>query len=122
MHNLVENVIRHNEPGGWVHVGTRTRCDVVEIEVSNTGPAVAGAEVPALFEPFRRRAAPRLDPAKGAGLGLSIVRSVASAYDGEVAARPRDGGGLVVTVRLPARVPVQDRTSFGMSRRPASGR
>ncbi|WP_037322683.1 sensor histidine kinase [Amycolatopsis thermoflava] len=122
VHNLVENGIRHNEPGGWVHVGTRTRGDVVEIEVSNTGPAVADAEVPALFEPFRRRAAPRLDSAKGAGLGLSIVRSVASAHDGEVAARPRDGGGLVVTVRLPARVSVQDRTSFGMSRRPASGR
>jgi signal transduction histidine kinase len=103
VHNLVENGVRHNEPGGRVLVVTRTRGDGAEIEVSNTGPVVAHSEIPALFEPFRRRAAPRLDSAKGAGLGLSIVRSVASAHDGEATARPRDGGGLVVTVRLPAR-------------------
>ncbi|MGW2198471.1 ATP-binding protein, partial [Streptosporangium sp. NPDC001682] len=45
--------------------------------------------------------AERMVTAKGAGLGLSIVRSVARAHGGEVAARPRAGGGLVVTVTLP---------------------
>jgi signal transduction histidine kinase len=38
----------------------------------------------------------------GAGLGLSIVRAVARAHGGEATARPREGGGLVVTVTLPA--------------------
>ena len=40
--------------------------------------------------------------AKGAGLGLSIVRSVAHAHGGTAAARPREGGGLIVTVTFPA--------------------
>jgi len=38
----------------------------------------------------------------GAGLGLSIVQAVVKAHGGEVDAEPREGGGLVVTVTLPA--------------------
>ena len=57
-------------------------------------------EVPALFEPFRR-IRQRVGSATGSGLGLSIVRSVALAHDGEVTAAPREGGGLVVSVTLP---------------------
>ncbi|MBN6034769.1 HAMP domain-containing histidine kinase [Amycolatopsis sp. 195334CR] len=99
--NLVENGIRHNT-GGWVHVVSRTAVDGrAEVEVSNTGAVVPQYEIPALFEPFRRLATDRLATAKGAGLGLSIVRSVARAHGGEVTARPRDGGGLVVSVLLP---------------------
>jgi signal transduction histidine kinase len=102
--NLVENGIRHNTgDGGWVLVASRTRDDDrVELEVSNSGPVVPPYEIPALFEPFRRLGADRLVTAKGAGLGLSIVRSVAHVHDGEVTARPREGGGLAVTVILPA--------------------
>ncbi|MFD8556550.1 sensor histidine kinase [Streptosporangium canum] len=104
VHNLVENGIRHNTgEGGWVRVACRTRDDGrVEVEVGNSGPVVPPYEVPALFEPFRRLGADRLVTAKGAGLGLSIVRSVARAHGGEVSARPREGGGLTVTVALPA--------------------
>jgi signal transduction histidine kinase len=39
--------------------------------------------------------------AKGVGLGLSIVRSIARAHHGDATARPREGGGLVVNVGLP---------------------
>ncbi|MEO3750474.1 HAMP domain-containing sensor histidine kinase [Streptomyces sp. B6B3] len=103
--NLVENGIRHNtgEPGGWVRITSRRLADGrAELEVSNTGPVVPPYEVPALFEPFRRLGQDRVITARGAGLGLSIVRSVARAHDGEATARPREGGGLVVVVTLPA--------------------
>jgi signal transduction histidine kinase len=103
VHNLVENGIRYNtEPDGWVRVMTRTRDDGrVEVEVSNSGPVVPPYEVPALFEPFRRGNHPRI-AAKGAGLGLSIVRSVAATHGGHATATAREEGGLVVTVTLPA--------------------
>jgi len=58
--------------------------------------------VPTLFEPFRRvSGAERTGDSRNAGLGLSIVRSVAQAHGGRVEAQPGKGGGLVVTVRLP---------------------
>jgi len=57
--------------------------------------------VESLFEPFRRLNADRQESAKGAGLGLSIVRAIVRAHGGTVTAVPREGGGLVVTVRIP---------------------
>ncbi|MEU8663647.1 sensor histidine kinase [Actinoplanes philippinensis] len=98
--NLVENGIRHNnkEPGDWVRVESGPNATIT---VTNSGPVVPAYDVAALFEPFRRGAGDRVTSSHGAGLGLSIVRSVARAHGGAVDARPRDGGGLVVTVRLP---------------------
>jgi signal transduction histidine kinase len=103
--NLVHNGIRHNGPGGWVSVDTAASGGHAELVVSNTGPVVAPYEVPGLFEPFRRLASDRVGSARGAGLGLSIVRSVVQAHRGQLRADARDGGGLVVRVALPATAP-----------------
>ena len=71
------------------------------LSLHNTGERVPAETVPALFEPFRRLTAERTHQRDGAGLGLSIVRSIATAHDGTVTARPGDDGGLQVTLRLP---------------------
>jgi signal transduction histidine kinase len=111
VHNLVENGIQYNLPeGGWVRIRTETGADgVSSILVENTGPIVPAYEVPGLFEPFRRLAATerlagatRGSAVRGAGLGLSIVRSVANAHQGALRAEPREGGGLVVRLRIAA--------------------
>ena len=108
--NLVENGIQYNlVEQGLVRVTTAVVGDHVELRVENTGPGVPAYEVPGLFEPFRRLASTerlavgqRAPIIRGAGLGLSIVRSVAHAHGGEVEATPREAGGLVVRVRIPA--------------------
>ncbi|WP_328946957.1 ATP-binding protein [Streptomyces sp. NBC_00250] len=97
VHNLVVNAVRHNLPGGRVEV--RTGRGV--IEVSNTGPDVPPATVPLLFEPFRRLTERTHAPGEGAGLGLSIVESIARAHDATTEAFPNaEGGGLTVRVRF----------------------
>ncbi|MEV0378721.1 HAMP domain-containing sensor histidine kinase [Nonomuraea sp. NPDC050643] len=104
VHNLVENGIRYNvdDGTGWVRVVSRTVSGgKVEVEVSNTGPIVPPYDVPLLFKPFHRLGTERTVTGTSAGLGMSIVRSVATAHGGDVRARPRDGGGLVVAVALP---------------------
>ncbi|WP_433354359.1 sensor histidine kinase [Microtetraspora malaysiensis] len=99
--NLVENGIKHNSgPSGKVWVRTGMVDGAAVVQVANTGQHVPAYEVDAIFEPFRRLNADRVDSAKGAGLGLSIVRAIVRAHGGTVTAVPRDGGGLVVTVRL----------------------
>ncbi|SCG78559.1 Signal transduction histidine kinase [Micromonospora echinaurantiaca] len=101
--NLVENAVRHNVPaGGWIGVSTGVRDGRATLTVSNTGPLVPGYDVETIFEPFRRLSGERVGSGRGFGLGLSIVRAVARAHGGTVTARPRDGGGLDVTVELPA--------------------
>ncbi|MEU6038276.1 HAMP domain-containing sensor histidine kinase [Actinomadura sp. NPDC047616] len=99
--NLVDNAVKHNADGGEVWVRTGVLDGYATVQVENTGPVVPAYEVDRLFEPFRRLNADRVESAKGAGLGLSIVRSVVLAHRGTVYAAPRTGGGLIVTVRLP---------------------
>ena len=98
--NLVENAVRHNRPGGWVAVSTRIDGASVELCVENSGPLVPGDRVADLLEPFQRLS--RHAPGSGAGLGLSIVRSVADAHGGSLDVSARSEGGLRVDVRLPA--------------------
>ena len=96
--NLLRNAIAYNEPGGWVQVVVASEPALL---VTNTGPQVPAEAVPVLFEPFRRLGADRTSNRGGAGLGLSIVRSVTTAHHGTVSARSRPGGGLSVAIELP---------------------
>ncbi|EGX56229.1 two-component system sensor kinase [Streptomyces zinciresistens K42] len=100
--NLVQNAVRYNVPeGGWVEVTTDVEHGQAVLVVSNTGPVVPAYEIDNLFEPFTRLRTERTGSDRGVGLGLSIVRSVARAHGGHIAARPREGGGLVMRVTLP---------------------
>lgn len=102
--NLVQNAVVHNLPaGGTVTVRTEERAGGSVLRVENTGPPVPAELLPTLTEPFRRGTERvHTDGHAGAGLGLAIVHSVVRAHDGALDLAPRPGGGLLVTVRLPA--------------------
>jgi signal transduction histidine kinase len=97
--NLVENAVGHNRPGGRVSVSTSTRNGHSVVEVVNDGDTLDPATLPQLLEPFQRL--DRGARSDGAGLGLSIVRSVAQAHGGSVALAACPAGGLRATVTLP---------------------
>ncbi|MFF7753099.1 sensor histidine kinase [Streptomyces sp. NPDC007971] len=100
--NLVQNAVRYNvAEAGWVEVTTEVEHGQAVLTVANTGPVVPAYEIDNLFEPFRRLRTERTGSDKGVGLGLSIVRSVARAHGGHIAAQPREGGGLVMRVTMP---------------------
>jgi signal transduction histidine kinase len=102
--NLVTNAILYNQPGGWVEVEVAAETDAgPALSVRNTGQNVPAESVYALFEPFRRLSADRTNHSGGAGLGMSIARSITAAHGGTIRARPRSEGGLIVDIELPAR-------------------
>ena len=97
--NLVDNGIHHNEPGGYLEVRTRSAGDQVQLIVANGGPMIDPERVGELAEPFRR-----LDRSpRGFGLGLSIVRSIAAAHNGNASLVAPATGGLEVHVSIPRR-------------------
>ncbi|MBG0830335.1 HAMP domain-containing histidine kinase [Planomonospora sp. ID67723] len=100
--NLLENAVKYNVRDGdvWVSLSGGGGGGAA-VTVENTGPPVPPYEVDDLFEPFRRLNGDRVRSARGAGLGLSIVRAITDAHGGTVTARARPEGGLAVTVRLP---------------------
>ncbi|HEY2959112.1 MAG TPA: ATP-binding protein [Actinomycetota bacterium] len=101
--NLVENAVRHNQPPGWLEVATGISDGRAFVQVANGGRTIPTDQVEGLFEPFRRLNGRVASAVRGAGLGLSIVRSVARAHGGDAHAIALAAGGLQVTVRLPVR-------------------
>jgi two-component system sensor histidine kinase KdpD len=95
--NLVENALKHAAPPLTVRV--RRAGARIAIEVADRGPGV-GERGSRLFERLVRASS-----APGAGLGLAVVRAIAVAHGGEVAARDRPGGGASFEVLIPAGTP-----------------
>jgi signal transduction histidine kinase len=96
--NLIDNGIRHNEPGGRLDVRTETSHGAVRIVVANGGPVIDADEAQRLLEPFRR-----LHRSFGGfGLGLSIVKSVVDAHHGTIEVIAPSEGGLELRITLPA--------------------
>lgn len=99
--NLVDNAIRYNVPGGWAEVRTGMRAGHAVLFVGNTGPHVPADQVSQLLQPFTRLIADRARHSDGHGLGLSIVRAIATGHDASLDVRPRPGGGFTVAVHFP---------------------
>ncbi|ONH58328.1 two-component sensor histidine kinase [Frankia sp. CcI49] len=114
--NLVDNAIKYNRPGGTVWV--REGADPV-LSVTNTGPPVLLSSAADLFEPFSRAGRGSWSPERGAGLGLSIVASIARAHGGSVRAVSRPEGGLEMDVFLPAQPPPPASSKLAPPGRPA---
>jgi signal transduction histidine kinase len=101
--NLLTNAVRHNVAAGDMKIVTGATEDRAFLSVTNTGSVIPSTEVERLFQPFQR-----LDPRRavykdGHGLGLSIVRAIASAHGASITADAVPEGGLSVRVSFPSR-------------------
>jgi two-component system sensor histidine kinase BaeS len=104
--NLLENSLRYTRAPGQVHVHWRTLGDTLQLTVEDSAPEVAAAQLGQLFDPlFRVDSARTRTGQHGSGLGLSIVRAIAQAHHGTVAASASRLGGLAIQVSLPLQPP-----------------
>jgi signal transduction histidine kinase len=74
------------------------------LTVTNTEPVIPPAEIDRLFQPFQHLDPRRAHHTNGHGLGLSIVRAIATAHDATITAQSQPGGGLSLSVAFPAAV------------------
>ena len=96
--NLIDNALRY--AGGARVTLSREGAEAV-IAVEDRGPGIAPERLADVMEPFVRGEASRSADTGGAGLGLSIARTVAQAHGGTLALANREGGGLRAAIRLP---------------------
>ncbi|HCP62058.1 MAG TPA: hypothetical protein DIU14_06255 [Actinobacteria bacterium] len=113
--SLIENAVKHTRPGDRIAVGARRTGDSVTVTVLDSGPGIAVANLPHLFDRFRRVDPGRTREAGGVGLGLSIVKAIATAHGGSVGARSEEGAGSEFCFTIPC----SSRTPASPSGRPA---
>lgn len=97
--NLVENAVRY---GTRARVALKQQADELIVTIDDDGPGIPAAELDRVFDPFYRLEASRSRETGGTGLGLTVARSTIRAHGGDIRLANRDGGGLSVTVILPA--------------------
>ena len=98
---LVDNAIKYNEPGGSVEVATTTVGAQASLSVTDTGIGIAPEHIQRLGERFYRVDKARSRESGGAGLGLSIARSVAARHGGSLTIKSEPGHGTTVTLVFP---------------------
>lgn len=92
---LVDNALKHTDPGAAVRIRVSRRHGAAEIAVSDSGPGVSPEDLPNIFEPFHGAS-----DGSGAGLGLAIAREIAHQMRGELTVDSRPGR-TTFTLRLP---------------------
>lgn len=102
LRNLVENAIKYGagKPVA-VEVAAERSGDTVVIRIRDEGIGIAPADVPAVFDPFRRTAGAVATHAQGVGLGLYIVKQFVELLRGTIQVESALGSGTTFTVRLP---------------------
>lgn len=99
--NLLANALKYSPPRGAVVVSIRQEGEQVELAVEDRGPGVPDPLKGVLFQKFGSVEARSGGARRGHGLGLHLVKLVASAHGGAVSVRDRDGGGTTFAMRLP---------------------
>jgi signal transduction histidine kinase len=101
LRNLVSNAISYGSPHSPVRVTLRGEDADVRLAITNSGPPIDSSVLGQIFDPLRRGSAPGESQyaRRGLGLGLFIVREIATAHGGEV--EVRSDGDTTFDVRLP---------------------
>jgi signal transduction histidine kinase len=102
--NLVDNALKYCPTEARIELEARRTNSWIRVRVSDTGPGIAAADRPHLFERFyqsRRGTAPATGDG-GKGLGLAIVQRIAELHQAEVELHNPAAGGTTIVILLPA--------------------
>ena len=101
LYNLVENAIRYNNEEGSVNITLETRGQEGVIIIADTGVGIAPEQRELVFEPFYRVNKSRSREFGGAGIGLSLVKTILKRHGASITVSENNPQGSVFTVRIP---------------------
>jgi PAS domain S-box-containing protein len=120
--NLVTNALKFTERGGRVDVGVQTAGGACEVRVRDTGVGIEAADLERIFDPFVQAERTRAGAQGGLGIGLALVRELASRHGGAVRATSAGPGqGAEFTLTLPLAPVPADPVGETVAARGASG-
>ncbi len=99
--NLVENAIKYNRQGGWVHVSLNADHRYFYLRVEDNGIGIPKDSLPRIFDRFYRVDKSHSREIGGSGLGLAITESTISMHHGQIRVSSDEGLGTTFDVRIP---------------------
>lgn len=99
--NLIENAVKYNHDGGWVHVDLDADHQFFYVKVSDSGVGIPEECQDMVFERFYRVDKARSRDTGGTGLGLAITRNAILLHKGAIQLYSEPGEGTTFTVRIP---------------------
>lgn len=99
--NLVENGIKYNKEGGWVHVSLNSDHQYCYLKVEDSGMGIPQESIEHIFERFYRVDKSHSREIGGTGLGLAITRGAVSLHRGDIKVHSVEGEGTMFDVRFP---------------------
>jgi K+-sensing histidine kinase KdpD len=100
--NLTANALRYSPAGSPPRLTASARSGQIELHVIDCGPGVPLADRERMFAPFQRLSDADSTTDVGLGLGLAISRGLTEAMRGTLQPAQTPGGGLTMTMSLPA--------------------
>ena len=101
IYNLVENAIRYNHKEGSVNITLETEGQECLVTIADTGVGIAPEQRELVFEPFYRVNKSRSREFGGAGIGLSLVKTILKRHEASITVSENDPQGSVFTIRIP---------------------
>ena len=101
LYNLVENAIRYNNEEGSVNITLKTKGQESVIIIADTGVGIAPEQRELVFEPFYRVNKSRSREFGGAGIGLSLVKTILKRHGASITVSENSPQGSVFTIRIP---------------------
>ncbi len=99
--NLVENAIKYTPSSGEITISISETARYYMLQVRDTGVGIPAQELAKIFDRFYRISVSRDRKTGGTGLGLTMVKSIASTYGAEVKVKSTIGFGSVFSVKFP---------------------
>ncbi|MGX1160136.1 signal transduction histidine kinase [Arthrobacter sp. SLBN-100] len=103
--NLVSNAIKYSPDGGNVSISARSTNEWVQLSVRDTGMGISSEDRDSVFKRFFRTESVRDASIAGAGLGLSITKTIVERHGGQITCASGEGQGSTFTLTLPAQGP-----------------
>ena len=99
--NIIQNALKYNINGGSINISVSEKFDNCQISIADTGIGIDCDAAKHIFEPFYREDKSRSRKIGGAGLGLSIVKSIIEQHGGTVKYKPNNPKGSIFIIILP---------------------
>ena len=114
INQLVDNAVKYSDPGSLIDLTITIQDTQTVLTVRSKGLVIARTDREKIFERFYRAPETRHLPS-GTGLGLSIVKKIVEAHHGHVWAEAEPGYGTLVSIALPAALPIAPAPEYAVA-------